>query len=78
MFDAEPVFLDLIPNATLVGAAMQQPYLMGEEAVYAIDKYLNGKSVKKNLQLPILAISTENIEEKLPIIKRNVLGIEVK
>jgi len=77
-FDAEPVFLDLIPQEILVGSAMQQPYLMGQEAVYAMDKHLNGKVVEKNLLLPILAISTENIAEKLPIINRNVLGIEAQ
>jgi len=76
-FDAEPVFLDLIPQGTLVGAAMQQPYLMGEEAVLAMDRHLNGHKVEKDLKLPILAISTENIVKKLPIIKRNVLGIEI-
>jgi len=75
-FDAEPEFLDLIPQGILVGSAMQQPYLMGEEAVKTMDRHLNGKKVEKNLQLPILAISTENITQKLPVIKRNVLGIE--
>lgn len=75
-FDAEPVFLKLIPQGVLVGSAMQQPFLMGQKAVSVMDKHLKGEKVKKNIQLPILAISTENIEEKLPIIKRNVLGIE--
>lgn len=75
-FDAEPEFLELIPKGVLVGSAMQQPYLMGQEAVSAMDKYLHGKKVEKNPQLPILAISTDNIKEKLPVIKRNVLGIE--
>ena len=74
-FDAEPEFLDLVPKGVLVGAAMQQPYLMGEEAVQAMDKYLHGQQVEKNIQLPILAISSENIQDKLPLIKRNVLGI---
>lgn len=74
-FDAEPEFLELIPKGVLVGSAMQQPYLMGEEAVKAIDQHLSGKRVEKNLQLPILAISTKNIAEKLSIIKRNVLGV---
>ncbi|MBL4607899.1 MAG: substrate-binding domain-containing protein, partial [Pseudomonadales bacterium] len=74
-FDAEPIFLDLIPQGVLVGSAMQQPYLMGQEAIYAMDKYLNGKDVNKNQQLEILAISAENIAEKLSIIKMNVLGI---
>ncbi len=75
-FDAEPIFLDLIPKGILVGSAMQQPYLMGQEAVKVIDKHLKGQVVEKNIQLPILAISTENIARKLTLIKRNVLGIE--
>lgn len=75
-FDAEPEFLDLIPKGVLVGSAMQQPYLMGEEAVKAIDRHLNGDKVEKNLQLPILAVSTKNITKKIKLIKRNVLGLE--
>ncbi len=75
-FDAEPEFLELIPKGILVGSAMQQPYLMGQEALKAMDAHLQGKSVEKDLQLPILAISMDNIAEKLPIIRRNVLGIE--
>jgi ABC-type sugar transport system substrate-binding protein len=77
-FDAEPEFLELIPKGILVGSAMQQPYLMGQEAVRKMDEYLKGRKVEKNIQMPILAISTENIKEKLPIIKQNVLGIETK
>ena len=75
-FDAEPEFLDLIPKGVIIGSAMQQPYLMGEEAVIAMDRYLNGKHVDKNIELPILAISAKNIEQKLPIIKKTVLGLE--
>lgn len=77
-FDAEPEFLELIPKGVLVGSAMQQPYLMGEEAVSVMDDFLQGRRVKKNIQMPILAISTQNISQKLSIIKRNVLGIEVE
>lgn len=44
-FDAEPVFLDLIPKGILTGAAMQQPYLMGQKAVYVMDKHLSGDKV---------------------------------
>jgi ribose transport system substrate-binding protein len=75
-FDAEPEFLEMIPQGKLVGAAMQQPYLMGYEAMVQLDRYLKGKNVDKEQQLAILPISQKNIEEKLPIIKRNVLGIE--
>lgn len=77
-FDAEPEFLDLIPQGILVGAAMQQPFLMGEKAVETLDRYLKNKKVEKNIQLPILAISKENIKKELPLIKRNVLGLQVE
>jgi len=75
-FDAEPEFVDMIQNGQLVGAAMQQPYLMGSKAVESLVKHINGKKVSKKQQLEVLAISKDNIQEKLPIIKRNVLGIE--
>lgn len=75
-FDAEPIFLNLIPQGVLVGSAMQQPYLMGQESVVAMDKFLNKKEVEKQIQLPILAISEDNIKDQLPIIRKNVLGLE--
>lgn len=74
-FDSEPEFLEMIPNGTLVGAAMQQPFLMGSKAVEQLDNHLNGIIVEKNIQLEILAISKKNIESELNTIKRNVLGI---
>lgn len=76
-FDAEPVFLELIPKGILVGAAMQQPFLMGEKALTLLDAYLNGNVVKKRIELPVLAISKENIKAKLATIKRNVLGMDI-
>lgn len=77
-FDAEPAFLDLIPQGIILASAMQQPYLMGQEAVKSMHNHLEGYKVKKNIQLPVLTISTQNITEKLPIIKQNVLGINEK
>ena len=74
-FDAEPTFLNLIPQTILVGAAMQQPFLMGEKAVLDMNAYLHGLPVKKETQLPILAISKDNISDNLLVIKRNVLGL---
>jgi ribose transport system substrate-binding protein len=77
-FDSEPEFLDMIPKGSLVGAAMQQPFLMGEESVNAMDAHLKGKAVKQQQLLPILAVSKENIKELLPTIRRNVLGMNTK
>lgn len=75
-FDSEPEFLQMIPEEKLVGAAMQQPFLMGEKAVEQFHNFFNNKKVEKNIQLEILAISKENIDTKLKTIKRNVLGIK--
>lgn len=73
-FDAEPVFLDLIPDGVIVGAGMQQPFLMGEKAVDTMHKHLMGQQVEKFQKLPVLIISADNIKKELPNIKRNVLG----
>lgn len=75
-FDAEPEFLRLIPEGVLLGSAMQQPYLMGREAVATLDRHLRGYPVEKNRLLPVLAVSADNIAQELPTIRRNVLGIE--
>ena len=42
-FDAEPEFLEMIQNGDLVGSAMQQPYMMGQEAVISLNNFLNNK-----------------------------------
>jgi len=63
-FDAEPEFIEMIQNGVILGAAMQQPYLMGQEAVRVLDEHLRGKEVSKNIMIPIMAISKENISEK--------------
>lgn len=75
-FDAEPEFLDLIPQGKILASGMQQPYLMGKNSALAMVKHLNGQKVEKSIQVPILMVSTGNIEEKLKEINLNVLGIE--
>lgn len=75
-FDAEPEFLEMIQNGDLVASAMQQPYMMGQEAVVTLNNYFNNKEVKKEQKMEILSISKENIDDKLKIIKLNVLGIK--
>ncbi|MCT7531060.1 substrate-binding domain-containing protein [Aliarcobacter cryaerophilus] len=75
-FDAEPEFLEMIQNGDLVASAMQQPYIIGQEAVVTFNNYFNNKEVKKEQKMGILAISKENIDDKLKIIKLNVLGIK--
>ena len=75
-FDSEPEFLQMIPEGKLVGAAMQQPFLMGEKAVEQFYNHFNNIKIEKNIKLEILAVSKENIDTKLKTIKQNVLGIK--
>ena len=75
-FDAEPEFLDLIPAGTLVGSGMQQPFLMGEKSAENLIAHLEGHKVAKHELLPVLAISTTNIANRLTEIHRNVLGLK--
>lgn len=74
-FDAEPEFIDMIAKGKLVGAGMQQPFLMGEESVRAMDAHLKGKPVQQDIKLPVLAVSRDNLNDLLPTIRRNVLGV---
>lgn len=74
-FDAEPEFVDMIRAGSLVAAGMQQPFLMGDKAVDTLRKHWQGMSVPKKQQLDVLAVSAHNVEQLLPTIKRNVLGL---
>lgn len=73
-FDAEPEFIEMIETGALVGAGMQQPFLMGEKAVETMHRHLTGQSVEKVQRLPVLPVSGENLQQLLPVIHRNVLG----
>ncbi len=75
-FDAEPIFLKLIPQGILAGSAMQQPYLMGQSAMGSMGNYLLGKTVDKEVKVPVLVISADNIDRHIGTIKRNVLGMD--
>ena len=75
-FDSEPEFLQMIPEGKLVGAAMQQPFLMGEKSVEQFYNHFNNIKIEKNIKLEILAVLKENIDTKLKTIKQNVLGIK--
>jgi ABC-type sugar transport system substrate-binding protein len=77
-FDAEPEFLDMIPAGKLVGAGMQQPFLMGETAVSTLVAHLQGEAVDRQILLPVLAVSANNIGDRLPRIRRYVLGLDVE
>jgi ABC-type sugar transport system substrate-binding protein len=77
-FDGVPEFITLIENGSIVVSGMQQPYLMGETAANSVIDQLEGETPEKEVVLPILTATKENIEELLPDIKQSVFAGEVK
>ncbi|MBZ9935604.1 substrate-binding domain-containing protein [Mesorhizobium sp. BR1-1-16] len=76
-FDGIPEFVDLLKSGELVVSGMQQPFLMGVRSGEAMVDALAGKTPAKEITVPILAITSENIEKELPIVKETVFANEV-
>lgn len=77
-FDGIPEFVPLLQSGELVASGMQQPYLMGETSAKALFDHLEGKEVEKEILVPIVIVTSENIEEILPTIRRTVFADEVE
>lgn len=73
-FDGVPDFVPLIADGVMVGSGMQQPYLMGQLAARAMLDYLDGKIPERQITVPILVVTAENIREMEPIIRTTVFG----
>ena len=73
-----PEFLDLIPAGALVGAGMHQPFMMGEHAVEQLVRHLEGRPVPRQVLMPVLAVSGDNLADNLARIRRNVLGLDTE
>ncbi len=76
-FDGVPEYVDLMKKGRLLAAGMQQPYLMGAESAKAMLKHLKGEKVEKEIMVPIILVSSANIEKLLPVIKTTVFGGEL-
>lgn len=73
-FDGIPEFVDLLKSGQIVVTGMQQPYLMGTKAGDAMASVIGGTPPEKEISVPILAVSTDNVERDLPTIKKTVFG----
>ena len=76
-FDGIPDFVDLLKSGTLVVSGMQQPYLMGVRSGEAMMTAIGGGTPDKEITVPILAVTSENIEQELPTVKKTVFANEV-
>ncbi len=77
-FDGIPDFVDLLKKGEIVVSGMQQPYLMGVRSGEAILEHLKGGKPQKEILVPILVVTSENIEKLLPTVKETVFANEVK
>jgi ABC-type sugar transport system substrate-binding protein len=68
----------MIKSGTLVVSGMQQPYLMGKQAAEAVLDKLDGKTPEKEIVLPILIVTKDDVDAQLPTIKQTVFANEVK
>lgn len=77
-FDGIPEFVELLKKGGIVASGMQQPYLMGVRSAEALFKHLKGEQVEKRILVPILIVTSKNIDEMLPTIKETVFANEMK
>ena len=77
-FDGIPEFVPLLQSGELVVSGMQQPYLMGVRSAEAMVDHLDGGTPEKEITVPILIVTSENIEEMLPTIKETVFANEIE
>ncbi len=77
-FDGIPEFVPLLKSGQLVVSGMQQPYLMGVRSAEAMFKHLEGGTPEKQILVPILVVTSDNIEKLLPTVKETVFANEME
>jgi len=77
-FDGIPEFVPLLQSGELVVSGMQQPYLMGVRSAEAMVMHLGGGTPEKEVTVPILIVTSGNIEALLPTIKETVFANEME
>lgn len=77
-FDGIPDFVPLLESGEIVATGMQQPYLMGQESARALFEHLEGGTPEKEILVPILIVTSENIQEVLPTVKETVFANEMQ
>ena len=77
-FDGIPEFVPLLQSGELVVSGMQQPYLMGVRSAEAMVEHLGGGTPEEEITVPILIVTSSNIEEMLPTIRETVFAGEVE
>lgn len=77
-FDGIPDFVPLLKSGAIVASGMQQPYLMGQKSAEAMVSQLTGGKPEKEILVPILTVTSENIDQVLPTVKETVFANEMQ
>ena len=77
-FDGIPEFVPLLQSGELVVSGMQQPYLMGVRSAEAMVEHLDGGTPEKEITVPILIVTKDNIDDQLETIKETVFANEME
>lgn len=77
-FDGIPEFVKMIQEGKIIGSGMQQPHLMGQRSMEVLYDHLAGKTVEKEVMVPIIVVDTNNIDGVLDTIKTSVFAGELE
>lgn len=77
-FDGTPELLEMIQSGDIIGSGMQQPYLIGFTAAEQLLNHIGGESTEKEILLPILIGTTDNVGDLDSEIRLNVFGGELE
>lgn len=73
-FDGTPELVEKIKDGDILGTGMQQPYLLGKTAMELLARSLEGEVVEREVMLPVLVGTSDNIEGMLDEINLNVFA----
>jgi len=77
-FDGSPEAVQAIKDGKLGAASMQQPVLMGREAMKAVYAILTGGKVDKKVLIPTILVTRENVNDIEKDLANNVYPEELK
>ena len=77
-FDGIPEFVNLLKSGELVVSGMQQPFLMGARSGEALLAHLDGDTPDAEIVVPIMVVTSENIDDLLPTITETVFANEIE
>jgi len=74
-FDGDPDIVKYLKEGKILICGAQQPVEMGRQAMDAVEDTFNGRSVPKQIDVPVLILTADNIEELEATAERTVYTV---